>query len=86
MTAAEHAFAAADSWRSLAEAALDAEALAGGAVDAVRANNSGAAVDGLVRRWRALADPPHSALPELVDLCRRLAVLCEHDGRRGGLA
>lgn len=84
MTTAEHSFATADSWRSLAEAALDAEALAGGAVAAVQANNSGEAVDGLVRRWRALADPPH-ALPELVELCRRLAVLCEHDGRRGGV-
>lgn len=80
MSAAEHAFATADSWRSLAEAALDALAVAGGAVESVRANNSGEAVDALVRRWRALADPPHSPLPELVDLCRRLTVLCEHDG------
>ena len=86
MTAAEHAFATADSWRALAEAALDAQALAGGAVEAVRVNNSGEAVDALVRRWRALLDPPHAALTELVELCRELAELCEHEGRWSGLA
>lgn len=83
MTAAEHAFAAADSWRALAEAALDAQAVAGGAVAAVRGNNSGEAVEALERRWRALADPSHGALPELVELCGRLAELCEHHGRIG---
>jgi hypothetical protein len=86
VTAAEHAFATAGSWRALAEAAQDALALAGGAVDSLHSNNSGEAVEALVARWHTVARPPHGALPELVDLCGRLAQVCEHDGRRGELA
>lgn len=86
MSTAEHAFATADSWRALAEAAQDALALAGGAVESLRSNNSGAAVDLLVEHWQALARPPHGALPELVEVCQRLAELCEHEGRHSRLA
>lgn len=80
MSSAECAYAAAASWRALADAAQDAQALAGGAVQALRENNSGDAVDALATRWQELADPSHGVLPQLAALCRRLAEQCEREG------
>ena len=76
--AAERAYAAADAWRRLADAARDALAGAGAAADALTSNNSGAAVDAFERRWREAADPGLGGpLPRLVGECVALAERCE---------
>ena len=78
MSAVERAYAAADAWRALADAAYDALAEARGAADALTANNSGAAVDAFVQRWREAADPARGgALPRLARECTLLAERCE---------
>ena len=78
MSAAERAYAAADAWLRLAEAAQDALAEAGAAAGALTSNNAGAAVDAFERRWREAADPGCGGpLPRLADECRTLAERCE---------
>jgi len=76
--AAERAYAAADAWRALADAAQDALAGAGGAAGALTSNNAGAAIDAFERRWREAADPGFGGpLPRLVGQCLGLAERCE---------
>ena len=78
MSAVERAYAAADAWRALAEAAQDALAEAGSAANALTSNNRGAAVEAFERTWRALADPAFGgSLPRLVHECALLAERCE---------
>lgn len=76
--ATERAYAAADAWRRLADAARDALADAGAVAQALTSNNSGAAVDAFERRWREAADPGFGGpLPRLVRECAGLAERCE---------
>jgi hypothetical protein len=79
VSATERAYAAADAWRALADAAHDASAEARGAADALIANNSGAAVDAFAQRWREVADPGcGGSLPRLARACTLLAERCEN--------
>jgi hypothetical protein len=76
--ATERAYAAADAWRRLADAARDALADAGAAADSLASNNSGAAVDAFERRWREAADPGFGGpLPRFIGECVALAERCE---------
>lgn len=78
MSAAERAYAAADAWRALAEAAQDALAETDRTAGALIANNSSAAVDAFERAWRDLAAPGFDApLPRLVRACHKLAQQCD---------
>ncbi|MBR7827530.1 hypothetical protein KDK95_14525 [Actinospica sp. MGRD01-02] len=78
MSAAERAYASADAWRALAEAAKDAWAGTASTADSLIANNSGAAIDAFEERWREVSSTasPRS-LPLLVDRCVKLAETCE---------
>ena len=78
MSAVERAYAAADAWRRLADAAEDTMAGARSVADALTANNSGAAIDAFERRWRQAADPGCAGpLPRLVRECLLLAERCD---------
>jgi hypothetical protein len=78
VSAVERAYATADAWRRLADAAHDALAGARGAADALTANNSGATVDAFAHRWHEVADPARGgALPRLARECTLLAERCE---------
>jgi uncharacterized protein YukE len=83
VSAAERAYAAADEWRALAEAAQDALADAGRTAAALIANNSGAAVDAFDEAWLDLAAAERDgALPRLVEVCRELAHRCDEYAAR----
>jgi hypothetical protein len=87
VSAAESAHAAADTWRDLAEAALDALAEAGRVAQALTTNNSGAAIDAFEQAWRAVAAPEcDGVLPRLVDVCRDLARRCDEYAARLSMA
>lgn len=79
MTGGLDGYLVAGLWRALGDGVLDARALAGGAVESLRGNNCGDAVDALVGRWEALADPSHGVLTRLADLCVRLAEECARE-------
>ena len=83
MSASERAYAAADTWRALAEAAMDTLTGAGRTAQALTANNAGEAVDAFDRGWRALAEREgDGALPRLVDVCLDLACRCDEYAAR----
>jgi hypothetical protein len=83
VSAAENAYAAADTWRDLAEAALDALAEAGRVAQPLMLNNSGAAIDAFEQAWHAVSAPEcDGALPRLVDACRDLAERCDEYAAR----
>ena len=83
MSAAERAYAAADSWRALAEAAQDALADADRTARSLTANNSGGAVDAFADAWSAHADPARGGpLPRLVRECEQLVERCERYAAR----
>lgn len=85
MSDAERAYAAADAWRALADAAQDAWADAGGMASALISNNRGAAVEAFELQWRALADSTSgSSLARLVQRCSELAETCDHYAVRLG--
>jgi uncharacterized protein YciW len=85
MSSAERAYAAADAWRALADAAQDAWAKAGGIAGALTANNSGAAVDAFEQKWKELSsDASGCSLARLVQRCTSLAESCEHYAVRLG--
>ncbi|HET9170751.1 MAG TPA: hypothetical protein VFN97_15045 [Actinospica sp.] len=81
----ERAYAAADTWRAMAEAAHDAWAEARGVATALTANNSGPTVDAFETRWRSLGDASsRDSLPRLVARCAELAQACEQYAVRLG--
>jgi len=83
VSAVERAYAAADAWRALADAAQDALADARGAADALTSNNSGAAVEAFEQKWRQVADPAADGpLPRLARDCVLLAERCEQYAAR----
>jgi hypothetical protein len=83
--AAERAYAAADAWRAMADAAQDAWAEAGSVASALTSNNSGAAVSAFEQRWRDLANAAsQDSLPRLVERCNELAESCENYAVRLG--
>jgi hypothetical protein len=85
MSDTERAYAAADAWRALAEAAQDAWADAGSAASALISNNGGATVDAFELKWRALSSSTSPvSLPRLVQRCTDLAESCERYAARLG--
>jgi hypothetical protein len=85
VSASERAYAAADAWRDLAEAAHDAWAEARGAATALTSNNSGPTVDAFERKWRDLGEAAsRNSLPRLAVLCAELAETCEQYAARLG--
>lgn len=87
MSDTERAYAAADAWRALAEAAQDAWADAGGTANALIVNNSGATVDAFEVKWQALSSSTSpTSLPRLVQRCTDLAESCERYAARLGTA
>lgn len=81
MSASERAYAAADAWRALSNAAEEALAGSRSAADALTSNNSGAAVDAFAGKWRALGGS-NGPLPRLVEQCAELAERCEQYAAR----
>ena len=85
MSAAERAYAAADAWRAMAEAAHDAWAEARGVATALTTNNTGPTVDAFALGWQSLGDASsRESLPRLVGLCAELAERCEQYAVRLG--
>ena len=83
MSATERAYAAADAWRALAEAAQDALADADRTARSLTANNRGSAVDAFADVWSAQADPGRGGpLPRLVRECEQLVERCEQYAAR----
>ena len=79
----DRAYAAADAWRTLAEAAHDAWAEAQGVASALTSNNSGPTVDAFEQTWRQVGDASaRDSLPRLVARCAELAETCEQYAAR----
>jgi hypothetical protein len=85
MSAAERAYAAADAWRAMADAAHDAWAEVGSVARSLTSNNSGPSVDAFERKWHELGDTAsRNSLPRLAERCTELADSCEQYAVRLG--